>query len=381
MKLRPQFLALAALACTGSDNEETSSVGACDSQLRSWTATDESDGDAIVEVEVESDGSLRSALVSVTSADGDNLVLLYEIEDPDGEIQFFAEDWWYSNQILTMAPFPYFITSNGAWPVIPDADGAMAEGTWLFRFQTLTNWNYANDAKEPVEIVVHENARTETSRCVHVRFVLADGLPDNEPLMDDLEKAVAVFEGILIRHDIALHATWYESDLDPVLPSPSDGSSLINDLVEDSPEDTLNVIIGETVEVMTEGLAGESGGIPGALHATEHSAVVIAWLELAGISGSLEDDEVQMLGETIAHEVGHYAGLVHPVQFDDDLNIVAWDALDDTSNCQTVDGCLEKLASNVMFPYLLCDWTNLCDSQDEVSDQQASVFRTYAGIR
>jgi len=280
-----------------------------------------------------------------------------------------------------MAPFPYFTTSNASWPVIPDADGAMAKGTWLYRFLTLTDWNYANDAKEPVEIVVHENHRTETARCVHVRFVLAEGLSENERLMDDLETAAAVFEGILIRHDIALHETWFESDLDPVLPSPGEGSAQISALIEDSPEDTLNVIIGETIEVMTEGVAGEAGGVPGALHATEHSAVVIAWLELAGISGSLEDDEVQMLGETIAHEVGHYTGLVHPVQFDDELNIVAWDALDDTINCTDVEVCLEKLASNVMFPYLLCDWTNLCDSQDEVSDQQASVLRTYPGIR
>ena len=52
-----------------------------------------------------------------------------------------------------------------------------------------------------------------------------------------------------------------------------------------------------------------------------------------------------------------------------------------TSNCTNVDVCLEKLASNMMFPYLLCDWTSLCDAQDEISDQQAAVFRTYAGTR
>ena len=80
------------------------------------------------------------------------------------------------------------------------------------------------------------------------------------------------------------------------------------------------------ISVETEGVAGESGGIPGSLRATPHSAVIVAWLELAGISGSLDDSEVQMLGETIAHEAGHYLGLVHPVQFDEDLDIVAWDA-------------------------------------------------------
>ena len=253
----------------------------------------------------------------------------------------------------------------------------MADGTWIFRFQAINNWNYASADQKDVEVTVHENHSSSDTRCLHVRFVIAEGLPENDSLMSDIEKAAAVFEGIMIRHNVQVHATWLESDIDPVLPSPGNGDARILSLAHEGPEDTLNIIIGESVEIATEGLAGESGGIPGALEATPHSAVIIAWLEIAGISGTLEDDEVQMFGETIAHEAGHYLGLVHPVQFDQDLDIVAWDALDDTSGCTDVEQCLEELASNVMFPYLLCDWTSYCDAQDEMTANQVQVLRNY----
>jgi hypothetical protein len=373
---------LVTLSCSDKSKEASiNETAACDRELHSWSAEDESDGDAMVEVEIESNGELRSVLLSVASADGDNLPLLYEIEDPDGEIQFSAEEWWSSPDILTMAPFPFSTISIANWPVLPDEEREMAEGLWFFRFKTLNNWNYADDPQEPVKITVHENSASEARRCLHVQIVWTEGLTESDRLVEDVETAMDVFEGILALQDIDIHATWIESGLDPVLPSPGEGSAEILELVAAGPPDTLSIIIGETIEVLSEGLAGESGGIPGALHATDHSAVVIAWLELAGISGSLEDSEVQMLGETIAHEVGHYTGLVHPVQFDEDLNIVAWDALEDTSHCNDVDICIEKLSSNVMFPYLLCDWTDYCDSQDEVTPQQSLVMRTYTGVR
>ena len=369
------------VACGGDKDDDSVLGSACERALSSWSETTESDDDAIATIQIDNPGDLRSVHVSATSADDRTLLMLYEIEAPNGDIQLQADDWWSSSEILSMAPFPYNGTSNANWPVLPELSGPLTEGTWTFRFKTLSPINYSDDREEPVEFWVHENANQEERRCLHVQFVWADGVQDNEQLVADVEKAVHVFEGIWLRHNVTVHSSWIESDIDPVLPSPGSGSAEISELVAEGPDDTLTIIIGETMEIASEGLAGESGGIPGALHPTEHSAVVVAWLELAGVSGSLEDDEVQMLGETIAHEVGHYTGLVHPVQSDADLDVVAWDAVPDTVNCQDVDACLEQLASNMMFPYLLCDWTSYCDAQDEITDQQAAVLRTFAGTR
>jgi hypothetical protein len=109
--------------------------------------------------------------------------------------------------------------------------------------------------------------------------------------------------------------------------------------------------------------------------------VAVSWLEAAGGSGRFDDEETLLLGETMAHELGHYMGLFHPVQFDDSGNIVYFDVLDDTPECNNYEGCLEALAENNMFPYLVCEWVEGCDAQDELTDAQRAVTRRYTGTR
>ena len=64
---------------------------------------------------------------------------------PNGDIQLQADDWWSSSEILSMAPFPYNGTSNANWPVLPELSGPLTEGTWTFRFKTLSPINYSDD--------------------------------------------------------------------------------------------------------------------------------------------------------------------------------------------------------------------------------------------
>ena len=150
MTLLRWLLIAPALSCSGGSEDEAGSGSSCEASLPSWTAQAESDDDGVIEVLVESDGSLRSALITVGTDDDSTLLHLYEVEDPDGDTVFESSEWWSSTDILTMAPYPIHSTSTANWPVIPSASSTLDSGTWTFRFKSLNGWNYSNSSGEDV---------------------------------------------------------------------------------------------------------------------------------------------------------------------------------------------------------------------------------------
>ena len=50
-----------------------------------------------------------------------------------------------------------------------------------------------------------------------------------------------------------------------------------------------------------------------------------------------------MFGETMAHEIGHYMGLYHPVE----ASYNYWDALEDTVECGTWNACETQLGQQL----------------------------------
>ena len=83
-----------------------------------------------------------------------------------------------------------------------------------------------------------------------------------------------------------------------------------------------------------------------------------------------------MLGESIAHEVGHYLGLLHPVAQD----FGHWDSLSDTSACTSQAECEAEMSGNLMFPYPVCDDEGTCVPQIGLTDDQARVIQRYVGV-
>lgn len=83
-----------------------------------------------------------------------------------------------------------------------------------------------------------------------------------------------------------------------------------------------------------------------------------------------------MMAETIAHEVGHYLGLFHPVED----GFTYWDYLDDTEECTNRTNCEDVLGTNLMFPYPICAVYNACDPQDQLSAKQVGVIQHYVGV-
>ncbi len=142
---------------------------------------------------------------------------------------------------------------------------------------------------------------------------------------------------------------------------------------------------GELVLVVGDTLAGDAetfglaGGIPGPLEATTFTWVLVGWLTHAGPDGDFSDEEIRQMGETMAHEIGHFQGLYHPVECPYDC-IDAWDALPDTPDCVGWQECEAELASNVMYPYPVCDFDS-CLPAGDVTEDQGGVIHRYLGVK
>lgn len=144
----------------------------------------------------------------------------------------------------------------------------------------------------------------------------------------------------------------------------------------------LNMFIGETIS--TDGTSnpgnpfevfGIAGGIPGPYKPSPISAVILSLDVHDGVDGQLDADETRVLGETMAHEAGHYLGLFHPVQ----LNGAAttFDPLADTPECTSIAECnAVGLTGNVMFQTPVAGvltQQDLTANQGEVMNLQAIV--------
>ena len=72
-------------------------------------------------------------------------------------------------------------------------------------------------------------------------------------------------------------------------------------------------------------------------------------------------------------------GLHHPVNFDSNGDAEWLDGIDDTPTCPDFDSCFIQLGENLMFPYSLCAYTNSCEHQDDVTEDQRGVLLRYTG--
>ena len=166
-------------------------------------------------------------------------------------------------------------------------------------------------------------------------------------------------------------------EVDAALPAMTEGSEHINEISATGTDADITVLIGDTVGGTTQ-IYGESGGIPGTLVEGNQSVVALSWITNAGGDGTFSSDDIRIYGETLAHEVGHYMGLFHPVDFDRNRPLY-WDALSDTDECQSSSDCDESLGENNMYPYPVCTGFNNClDQQTSPTARRACCTATRA---
>ena len=336
-------------------------------------------GSATLQLEV-ADGA-RAFLATFEVEEGSH-VWIYSVTSPSGE-EVYSYDSVYA------AP-PYELPSGLAqpvdgevqvgWPMQAD-DPAPEAGEWLVTAYVLNASFSPVNFASIVGTVYETRSEAEEGLCLSARVILSEGIVDDTELMVAIEDAVERWRVLYAGLGIALTVEMEDSALSSTIALPADGDDDYAELDAQAEPEVITVIIGESFSGEASGVLGQTGGLPGPLLSTHQAVVGISWLMSAGIDGAFSEDEVQLLSETIAHEVGHYLGLMHPVQFDDTYDVVAFDAVDDTALCGDYDDCDADLGDNLMYPFAGCWWGGECDPQDEVTADQATVMSRYGGVR
>jgi hypothetical protein len=340
------------------------------STTRTSILTGSSTGIAQVPVQVGSD--TQSFLVT---AKADTYVAVEGIYDPDGEAVLYWEDWTGVRSVTGAFEIGGAETTV-QWPIRPE-DGKLDAGEWTVEIGAYEEQggNLYYSPGETLDVTIQQKVDGSfEGGVVRVNIVYADGLSGEAEVVRGVEQGVERWNEVWGAYGLSVEEEYFESSIDSDLAFPGYGmGSDYESVAEEGDNDDLTVIIGETIDGSSD-YYGVAGSIPDTLVATKRAVIVISWLANAGNDYAFSDADVQLFGETLAHEVGHYMGLFHPVE-----DGWQWyDAIDDTAECTSANTCQNQLGDNLMFPYPVCDFTS-CLAQDQLTDAQNGVKQRYTG--
>lgn len=332
-----------------------------------WEVTEE-EGLRHLAVTLQTDGSGRSA-VAFDVLDGETAFAavaqadplrtnLPGLEGPSGALYTSDTE---AVRLVTNAGFVSPV-SVLAWPVL-DEHGALQPGRYGLDVGSLAADQLVYEQGDVQLDVFLKSDPDFSAGGIDVRVVWSDGLEDRvDPTA--MDAAFEVWTEIYAAHGLAVRrledAVWDG----PTLGQPGATFASWLAMSSEGPTRVVNLALVEQIEDLPQAF-GLAGGIPGPLGASGSSGVLVAYGLAAGTDGALSDAETRILGETLAHETGHYLGLFHPVEIGWDR----WDSLGDTPECGDEADCEELFADNLMFPYPVCSIRD-CTPQDVVTDAQ-----------
>lgn len=361
-------LSLVFVGCKLGDGGKGGSRSGDGLYTQTYTATADDNGVATIQVDIEDgDGAF---LVNGEAEKG--FLAVESVRAPSGSKVLDWEEWTSGDESLTEAVYAAAADTTVNWPV-REEDTQLSAGTWTVDIAVLSR-NYYYLPGEFIDVTVQIKPDDSFNEgTVRALVVYAEGLDEDPDVVEATEAAVTRWGEIWGAYGVTLEADFISSSIDPDLPDPSNADDLLSNASESGDNHDVTVIIGDTVAGSIE-YYGISGSIPGTLVAGPRSGVVISWLANAGGDGRFDETDIKIYGETIAHEVGHFAGLFHPVEMTWDY----WDALEDTERCTNANRCESDLEDNLMFPYPVCSRTS-CTEQTQLSDGQVGVTQRYTG--
>lgn len=348
--------------------------GACTGKLMRATgiATTEDDTRrASVALELPA-GTASMHLVTETP-DRSSVVLAL---DGPGGTALDPKQWW-GDELLTLGV--YWIEDRPVrgytWP-LRGADAPLEAGVWTWGLGVGADSGL--DGGVSFRWTAYANVDDDPTRgCLSAQVVFARGVDDDPAVEAAVRGAVAEWARIYEAEGLKVIPRWGTSDVDPDhdgYPSPAIGA-----LTAERAPHEVTLLITDTVGGPESTRLGRSQ-LGGPMAAGDNSEVVVGWTLHAGTDGLFSPEEKTFMGQTIAHEVGHYLGLAHPVEVDSAGQAIQWDAFSDTEACTDADTCTRDLGENLMFPWSWC-WghPNDCEAAETLTDEQAAALRLFPG--
>lgn len=326
-------------------------------------------GAAVVDVPVEEG---ETALLATAQVASPRQVHFRSLEDPDRRQVFDAFAWNDSPYSKTNAGF-IAGTSTLNWPV-QLGDPALIAGRWALTLGVVDEG--AQYVSAPVAIDIYLKADPDFGTgALAVSIVYAGAVGEDDAVRAAVDAARSQWVDLYAQMGIDVTFTNYLYT-DGTLAAPAFGEEpAYTDIASQTEPRSVNLVLTDVIDEI-DGIFGIAGDIPGPLVPSPRSAVLISTDLASGTDGEFSAEDVRLLAETMAHEVGHYLGLYHPVESDFD----AWDLLDDTAECVTEGGCIDALGDNLMFPYPVCGAVS-CTPQDKLTVEQTEVANRYVGVK
>lgn len=333
------------------------------------TITSTSRGTARVRIPVE---DADTSLLITAQIDAPNAAHIRSLAAPDHTEVFRSTDWNDSPYNKTNGGFLSTVASLN-WPIAA-SDPGLEPGDWELELGVVDADMRYTQADVAIDVLLKQDAALDTG-ALQVAVVFTDGAEEDEEVRDAVNGAKQRWAQIYAANGIDVA---FEQDVG------YDGSALQAPAlaVEEAyaviaartglPH--VNLVVSEDI-VDFQDVYGIAGDIPGPLVPSTRSAVQVSLLEAAGTDGHFSDDDIRLLGETMAHESGHFLGLFHPVEAD----WAGWDVLDDTPECDSTRTCIDELSTNLMFPVTVCAG-GTCIEQSDVTAEQREVVQRYTGV-
>jgi len=322
----------------------------------------------------------ESALLVQWDADDPLAGAYAETVQGAGRRQFFAEDWWEAGRNKTNAAFlDSTVVMN--WPVDRSDDALEPDRRYTVRAkfdETPSAWTVRTTVKQDDDF---------DNGIVRVRIVLEEQVAQRPGWAEVVQEAIQRWQeqifgapGVGLTLVTETVTRTLRTKISP--PGFGDGDLYRSLSAERDPE-WIDLVMVRDLEGGV-GIYGVAGGIPGPVGESSRSAVTVSMLTSAGPDGEFSEAEIDILSETMAHEVGHYLGLFHPVEIPSGNVADSFDALDDTSECGDFEACANILANNLMFPTPVCfdgdptiDDDPGCVRQTALTDDQEALVHRY----
>lgn len=311
----------------------------------------------------KSTASIR--FTQIKNSEGDDFL------EPDGEVLSLGTE--FSNSVKTISIPPRSVDRN-----------VSKDFTYSASIQVQSSSGTALSGETVTVSVNGKNDPSLESGPMNLNIFYVGDVGEDADTQSAVRAALNTSRSILSSQaSLTLKVQEFSVDGPTTLPSPAVGSSIYQSASASGANPGVNIFIGGNIggTGLGGGILGFAADIPGPPFPSSRSVTAISIFEGAGPDGSYSEDDTRLLGETIAHEAGHFMGLFHPIDFSGN-SVGSVDPLADTPTCSFVTNCLTNaaLARNLMYPNPVSDGDGGFIDQNQLTPNQRSVLNRYLAV-